>query len=86
MYEIYGAPGCEWCNKARWVLDHYDKPYTYIDVTESAEIRAAFMAKFPNVSRVPQIMYDGRDRGYPVHIGGYKELEDWIRGKPVETP
>jgi len=27
---------------------------------------------------VPQIMYDGKDRGYPVHVGGYKELEAWV--------
>ena len=46
---------------------------------ESADIQAAFFKKFPNTNKVPQVMFDGRDRGYPVHIGGYDELERWMK-------
>jgi glutaredoxin len=78
MFEIYGTDNCNFCNQAKVLLKEYDKPYTYIDVTENEDITAAFFKKFPNVSKVPQIVYDGVDRGYPVHIGGYRELEKWL--------
>ena len=29
-------------------------------------------------SQDSSIMFEGKDRGYPVHIGGYKELERWL--------
>ena len=80
VFEVYGAPGCNWCEKAKWILDYHNKPYTYIDVMESAEVQAAFFKRFPNTKTVPQIMFDGHDRGYPVHIGGYTELERWLKG------
>ena len=78
-YEIYGTDDCTFCNKAKWILEHYNKPYIYINVTENKDTTAAFFKKFPNVKTVPQIMFEGKDRGYPVHIGGYKELERWLK-------
>ena len=78
MYEVYGAPLCSFCERAKNLLDHYEVPYTYIDVSKDPDIQAAFFRKFANVKTVPQIMYDGKDRGYPVHIGGYTELERWF--------
>ncbi len=78
MIEIYGTENCVFCDKAKRLLERYEKEYTYIDVTETEDITAAFFKKFPNVKTVPQIVYDGIDRGYPVHIGGYKELERWL--------
>ena len=80
MFEVYGAPGCNWCEKAKWLLDYHKKSYTYIDVTESVDVNRAFLKRFPNEKTVPQIMFDGADRGYPVHIGGYNQLEQWLRG------
>ena len=78
MFKIYGTNDCVYCNKAKALLSGYDKPYVYIDVVENEDITAAFFKKFPNVRKVPQIIYDGVDRGYPVHIGGYRELEKWL--------
>ena len=78
MFEIYGTDDCRFCNQAKDLLREYDKPYTYIDVAENEDVTAAFFKKFPNVRKVPQIVFDGKDRGYPVHIGGYKELEKWL--------
>ena len=78
MFEVYGAPTCTWCEKAKWLLDYHKKPYTYIDVTESADIQSAFFRRFPKTKTVPQIVFDGHDRGYEVHIGGYEDLERWL--------
>ena len=78
MFEIYGTDNCVFCDKAKNLLEMYEKEYTYIDVSETEDITAAFFKKFPNVRTVPQIVYDGIDRGYPVHIGGYTELKKWL--------
>ena len=83
MYEVYGTENCLYCLKAKELLTHHGKEYTFIDVAEDEDITAAFFKKFPNVNTVPQIVYDGKDRGYEVHIGGYGKLEDWLSGKNV---
>jgi glutaredoxin-related protein len=49
-----------------------EKEYTFIDVAENDDITAAFFKKFPNVSKVPQIMEDDK------YIGGYQELREWL--------
>jgi glutaredoxin len=77
-YEIYGTSNCNFCEMAKNLLGEYNLDYAFIDVAQSADITAAFFKKFPNVRTVPQIEYDGKDRGYPVHIGGYKELKKWL--------
>ena len=69
MYEIYGTQNCTFCHKAQQLLTQHDKPYTFIDVSESEDIRSAFFNRFPGVSTVPQIVL-GEE-----HIGGYIELE-----------
>ena len=78
MFEIYGTTNCTYCDMAKKLLAVYDKEYTFIDVAEDEDITAAFFNKFPNVNKVPQIMFDGKDRGYEVHIGGYEELREWL--------
>ena len=69
LYEIYGTDSCDHCQKAKQLLLQYDKAYTFIDVSESEDITAAFFKRFPNVSKIPQIVL-GEE-----HIGGYMELE-----------
>ena len=68
-YEIYGTYSCNYCQKAKQLLLQHDKAYTFIDVSESQDIKAAFFNRFPGVSTVPQIVL-GEE-----HIGGYMELE-----------
>ena len=77
-YEIYGTSNCNLCEMAKNLLGEYNLDYAFIDVAEDEDITAAFFKKFPNVKTVPQIMYEGLDRGYNVHIGGYKELKKWL--------
>ena len=72
MIEIYGTDSCVFCDKAKELLETYNKEYTYIDVTETEDTTAAFFKKFPNVRTVPQIEWEGK------HIGGYTELERWL--------
>ena len=78
MFEIYGTTNCTYCDMAKKLLTVHNKEYTFIDVAEDEDITAAFFNKFPNVNKVPQIMFDGTDRGYEVHIGGYEELREWL--------
>ena len=61
------------CDKAKELSETYNKEYTYIDVTETEDITAAFFKKFPNVRTVPQIVWEGK------HIGGYTELSEWLK-------
>ena len=78
MFQIYGTDNCIFCLKAKELLTKHGKKHTFIDVAEDEDITAAFFKKFPNVSTVPQIMFDGHDRGYEVHLGGYGDLEKWL--------
>ena len=73
MIEIYGTDNCVFCDRAKELLQMYNKEYTYIDVTETEDMTAAFFKKFPDVRTVPQLaLSDG------FHIGGYKELKKWL--------
>ena len=73
MIEIYGTDRCVFCDKAKNLLEMYNKEYTYIDVTETEDMTAAFFKKFPDVRTVPQLaLSDG------FHIGGYTELKKWL--------
>ena len=78
MFEIYGTDDCVYCDMAKTLMEQSEKEYKFINVAESSDVTAAFFKKFPNVRTVPKIMFDGNDRGYPVHIGGYTELKKWI--------
>ena len=72
MFEIYGTTNCTYCNMAKKLLTVHDKEYVFIDVAENDDITAAFFNKFPNVSKVPQIMDDDK------YVGGYEELREWL--------
>jgi len=72
MIEVYGTDNCVFCDRAKELLKMYDKEYTYIDVTETEDMTAAFFKKFPEVKTVPQIT-NGEQ-----YIGGYNELEKWL--------
>ena len=73
MIEIYGTDSCVFCDKAKNLLEMYNKEYTYIDVTETEDMTAAFFKKFPDVKTVPQVsLSDGH------WIGGYQELVIWL--------
>jgi len=73
MIEMYGTNDCVFCDKAKDLLEMYQKEYTYINVIETEDMTAAFFKKFPDVRTVPQLaLSDG------FHIGGYTELKKWL--------
>ena len=73
MIEMYGTNDCVFCDRAKELLQRYDKEYTYINVIETEDITEAFFKKFPDVRTVPQLaLSDG------FHIGGYTELKKWL--------
>ena len=72
MIEIYGTDNCTFCDKAKQLLQRYDKEYTYINVIETEDMTAAFFKKFPNVNQVPQITEGDQ------YIGGFNELKQWL--------
>lgn len=65
--EIYGFPGCGWCEKAKDLTSAYNLEYNYYilgkDITH-----AEFRELFPGMSKVPQIKIND------IHIGGYDDL------------
>ena len=79
LYEIYGTQNCTFCHKAKQLLMQHDKAYTFIDVSQNKNVMAAFLSRFPGVSKVPQIVL-GDD-----HIGGYTELKNSLTLDEIES-
>lgn len=69
--EIYGRPGCSYCNMAKDLLNKKGLHYTE-HVVGSTMTREEFFEKFPEAKTVPQITIDGR------LIGGYDKLTEWM--------
>jgi len=67
---IYSKENCPNCVKAKALMDKYSP--TIFKMGEDIS-RDAFFEKFPNAKTVPQIEIDGE------HIGGYKELVEWVK-------
>ena len=81
MYTVYGTPDCTYCERAKVLLDHYDKHWQFVNVMEKAEYMEAFNKKTNNAKKVPQIFVYQTVRGeYDVHIGGYDDLSAWLNG------
>ena len=72
MFEIYGTTNCTYCDMAKKLLTEHEIEFEFIDVALNEDVTAAFFKKFPNVSKVPQIMED------ETHVGGYNELKKWL--------
>ena len=65
-YTIYSSPECNYCTKAKELLDMLDKPYCIMDAKSSLYFQQEFVAK--GTRRVPQIFLGDR------HVGGFQEL------------
>lgn len=63
-------PPCEWCKKARELLQVYGKDFYEIDITEDG-VKEMFSEK--GLRTVPQIFRESH------HIGGYNALEHFLR-------
>lgn len=83
-YIIYGTDTCVFCDRAKTILNHYDKNWSYVDIMESPEIQKAFFKKTNNAKTVPQVFMYDPVRSYgneelEVLIGGYENLEQWLK-------
>jgi glutaredoxin 3 len=65
--EIYTAPRCPFCVRAKRLLAARGIPYREIDVADDGEVRTGLVARTGRRT-VPQIFIDGRS------IGGFEEL------------
>ncbi len=66
--EIYVAPLCGFCHRARRLLGAKGAEYEEIDIARAPGRRAEMIARAGGRATVPQIFIDGR------HIGGSDDL------------
>lgn len=67
---ILTKPDCHWCSKAKELITRLGHTYTEYDLTQKLEIRD--MCRDLGFKTVPQVFLAGM---YPMHIGGYNDLE-----------
>lgn len=74
MITIYSRPGCKWCDNSKFFLEQkgleYNELMVDVDITTDQ-----LKTLVPGARSVPQIMDDG------IHIGGYKELVEYLENK-----
>ena len=68
-------PPCEWCQKARELLQVYGIDYYEIDITEKG-VKDMFSER--GFKTVPQVFREEQ------HIGGYNALEHFLREEQKE--
>jgi len=71
MITVYGKHNCNWCVKAREVLNAYNMQYEYLNVGEDIGI-TEFLEMYPGTKTVPLIEVDGKK------LGGYEELTRYV--------
>lgn len=71
MIEVYGKTNCNWCVKARELLNSKGINYKYYSVGDDIGIDF-IIENFPGVKTVPIIVVDG------FRIGGYDDLKAYL--------
>ena len=66
--EIFSAPDCGYCRRAKDLLDGKGLVYEELDIAADPAHREEFQRRLPRAKAIPQIFIDGR------HIGGYEDL------------
>ncbi len=66
MYTIWGRPNCQWCERAKDLLDDHDEYWEYVELTP--DNLEEFNKQFHGKKTVPQIMGNG------YYVGGYEDL------------
>jgi glutaredoxin len=72
---VIGRPGCDWCDKVRYLLTEKGIPHTYLNYEEHPGLKTFLVTS--DLKTVPQVFVDG------TLIGGFEDteetLEDWYR-------
>lgn len=71
---IYGRPNCQWCMAAKMLLDRKGWKYTYHNLMQMEPIDAQGILNESGMRTVPIVKVDN------IYIGGYDQLEAYIRG------
>lgn len=69
---IYGAPGCQYCVKAKELANRHGIRVYYIDISKDDEAKDYIINEI-KARTVPQIFVEGK------HIGGYTDLVDYLK-------
>jgi glutaredoxin len=71
---IYGRPNCSGCEAAKTLLDRKGWDYTYHNMMEMKPYDAQHVLNESGMRSVPIVKVDD------IYIGGYDQLEAYIRG------
>lgn len=74
MYTVYSGSNCQWCVRAKNLLESKNVDFTEISLDNPATL-SEFKETFPNVRRVPLILDDNENV-----IGGYNDLRKHLEG------
>ena len=80
IYIVFGKESCDYCTRAKALLDSNGIDYSYKDVTDANEMKLLLdLAEMTGVvvKTVPQI-FIADDYKY-THLGGYKELSETLK-------
>ncbi len=66
--EVFSGPNCNYCKRAKELLDQKGVAYTDLDIS-TPEHRDEFIRRLPRARAIPQIFFNGE------HIGGCEDLE-----------
>lgn len=67
MVTIYGAPWCNWCQKAKALAEQYQLDFEYKNV-DNDFYKQELRSLAPDVKTIPQIWWHER------HVGGFEEF------------
>jgi len=71
---IYGRPNCSWCAAATHLLDRKGWKYSYHNLFDMEPKQAQSVLDNSGMKTVPIIRIDD------IYIGGFDQLEGYIRG------
>jgi len=72
---VYSKPACQYCVKAKDLLERLGYEYTEKVVTKDISLEEFFKELGKTVRTIPQIVIDGN------HIGSYNELTEYFADK-----
>lgn len=73
MYVIITRDQCNFCDSAKALLDAVNTSYTTYNISTVSSKWILYLLKRSSITTVPQIFNDKGE-----HIGGYKELKEYI--------
>ena len=73
MYTILGTDYCQWCLKAKMLLQYKKLPYKYLDVNQEIYYKEYLIPGVTSHRTIPKIIYNNK------FIGGFDDLVKHIK-------